>query len=59
MADRKDINPRRPIPSSHYDKLRENLSANFGTDSNKFPEPQGFPMGPFKPKPKLPKKIFF
>ena len=29
MADRKDINPRRPIPSSQYDKLRENLSANF------------------------------
>ena len=29
MVDRKDINPRRPIPSSQYDKLRENLSANF------------------------------
>ena len=23
MADRKDINPRRPIPSSQYDKLRD------------------------------------
>ncbi len=29
MADKKDINPRRPIPSSEYDKLRSNLSANF------------------------------
>ena len=29
MADRKDINPRRPIPSSQYDKLRDNLSTNF------------------------------
>ena len=49
----KDINPRRPIPSSGYDKLRDNLASGFGTDKGKFPEPQGFPMGPFKPKPKL------
>ena len=44
MADRKNINPRRPIPSTEYDKLRRNLSANFGTDPGKFPESQGFPM---------------
>ena len=47
MADRKDINPRRPIPSSQYDKLRDNLSANFGKDSEKFPEPSGFPVNGF------------
>ena len=29
MADRKKINPRRPIPSNSYDKLRDNLKANF------------------------------
>ena len=40
---RKDINPRRVIPADGYNKLRENLSANFRTDSEKFPEPQGFP----------------
>ena len=44
MADRKNINPRRPIPSSEYDKLRNNLSSNFRRDTNRFPEPQGFPM---------------
>ena len=43
MADRKDINPRRPIPADGYDRLRNNLSANFGGDSEKFPEKQGFP----------------
>ena len=43
MADRKDINPRRPIPADGYDRLRNNLSANFGVDSEKFPEAQGFP----------------
>ena len=43
MADRKDINPRRPIPADGYDRLRDNLSANFGGDSEKFPEKQGFP----------------
>ena len=44
MADRKDINPRRPIPSSGYNRLRENLKSNFGTDPGKFPESQGFPI---------------
>ena len=44
MTDRKNINPRRPIPSSEYDKLRNNLSSNFRRDTNRFPEPQGFPM---------------
>ena len=44
MADRKNINPRRPIPSDGYTRLRDNLSANFGTDPGKFPEPQGFPV---------------
>ena len=29
MADRKNINPRRPIPNSGYDRLRDNLKANF------------------------------
>ena len=43
MADRKDINPRRPIPADGYDRLRNNLSSNFGIDSEKFPEAQGFP----------------
>ena len=47
MADRKNINPRRPIPSTQYDKLRENLTSGFGTDPGKFPEPQGFPMDTF------------
>ena len=47
MADRKNINPRRPIPSTQYDKLRENLTSGFGTDPGKFPEAQGFPMGTF------------
>ena len=51
MTDRKDINPRRPIPSSQYDKLRNNLSANFNIDQGKFPETQGFPVekGSFPP----------
>tara|TARA_R110002167_G_scaffold124266_2_gene303620 strand:+ start:559 stop:1548 length:990 start_codon:yes stop_codon:yes gene_type:complete len=42
MADRKDINPRRPIPSSGYDRLRDNLSAGFS---------KGFPVerGSFPP----------
>jgi hypothetical protein len=38
MADRKNINPRRPIPSTQYDKLRENLSSGFAT---------GFPVQNF------------
>ena len=49
MADRKKIDPRRPIPSSGYDKLRENLSSGFGQDPGIFPEPQGFPMDSFPP----------
>ena len=51
MADRKNINPRRPIPSDGYNRLRNNLSANFGTDPDKFPESQGFPVkkGSFPP----------
>ena len=34
MADNKLLNPRRPIPSRGYDKLRENLSSGF---ANEFP----------------------
>ena len=47
MADRKNINPRRPIPASGYDRLRTNLKANFNTDPGKFPEAQGFPQKSF------------
>ena len=36
MTDRKNINPRRPIPSDGYSRLRDNLSANFR---------KGFPVG--------------
>ena len=47
MADRKDINPRRPIPSSEYDKLRNNLSANFKpgfpVTKGSYPEPDNRP----------------
>ena len=45
MADRKNINPRRPIPSSQYDKLRNNLSANFsdGFPVFNFPNPDNRP----------------
>tara|TARA_R110001592_G_scaffold63840_1_gene195911 strand:+ start:240 stop:1229 length:990 start_codon:yes stop_codon:yes gene_type:complete len=32
MADRKKINPRRPIPATGYDRLRNNLSSNFRED---------------------------
>ena len=51
MADRKNINPRRPIPSDGYNRLRDNLSAGFRNDLGKFPEPQGFPVrkGSFPP----------
>ena len=38
MADNKRINPRRPIPLDHYDKLRENLSSGFA---------EGFPIQDF------------
>ena len=38
MADRKRIDPRRPIPSSGYDRLRDNLSSGFA---------EGFPVEGF------------
>ena len=40
MTDRKDINPRRPIPSDGYSRLRDNLSTGFT---------KGFPVGSFPP----------
>ena len=42
MTDRKNINPRRPIPSDGYNRLRDNLSAGFS---------KGFPVkkGSFPP----------
>jgi hypothetical protein len=43
MADRKNINPRRPIPNSGYDRLRTNLKANF---KDKFPTIEGGFPGP-------------
>ena len=41
MADKKQINPRRPIPASGYDRLRENLTSGFaeGFPVEKFPNP--------------------
>tara|TARA_R110000851_G_scaffold32445_2_gene87182 strand:- start:11854 stop:13803 length:1950 start_codon:yes stop_codon:yes gene_type:complete len=38
MADKKQINPKKPIPSSGYDRLRDNLTSNFA---------DGFPVGDF------------
>ena len=38
MADRKQINPRRPIPASGYDRLRENISSNIQIPSAPPPE---------------------
>ena len=35
MTDRKNINPRRPIPSSEYDKLRNNLSSPYNNEGPK------------------------
>ena len=49
MTNKKQINPRRPIPSDSYNRLRENLSSNFRTDTERFPESQGFPMESFSP----------
>ena len=52
MADKKLINPRRPIPNSGYDRLRTNLRANFqpgfpinfeGKDFGGFPGPDTRP----------------
>ena len=40
MADNKNINPRRPIPSDGYDKLRKNLSSGFADN---------FPVESFPP----------
>ena len=49
MADNKNINPRRPIPSSGYDKLRTNLKANFKPN---FPVIDGsFPGPDTRPSP--------
>ena len=41
MADKKQINPRRPIPASGYDRLRENLTSGFaeGFPTINFPNP--------------------
>ena len=38
MADKKQINPKKPIPSSGYDRSRENLESNFA---------EGFPVENF------------
>ena len=47
MADKKQINPRRPIPASGYDRLRNNLSSNFKTG---FPSIDGgFPSPDTRP----------
>ena len=45
MADRKRIDPRRPIPSSGYDRLRENLKSGFaeGFPVIDFPNPDNRP----------------
>lgn len=45
MADRKRINPRRPIPLDHYDKLRANLQSGFaeGFPVQQFPLPDNRP----------------
>jgi len=41
MADKKQINPKKPIPASGYDRLRDNLSSNFsdGFPVENFPNP--------------------
>ena len=41
MADNKQLNPKKPIPASGYDRLRDNLTSNFA---------DGFPVDSF-PKP--------
>ncbi len=45
MADRKQINPRKPIPSSGYDRLRKNLKSSFaeGFPVEDFPNPDNRP----------------
>ena len=41
MADKKQINPKKPIPASGYDRLRNNLTSNFadGFPVENFPNP--------------------
>ena len=45
MADKKNINPRRPIPATGYDRLRNNLNSNFkdGFPTLDFPSPDNRP----------------
>jgi len=45
MADKKQINPRRPIPASGYDRLRDNLTSGFAEDFPvvNFPNPDNRP----------------
>ena len=45
MADKKNINPRRPIPSDGYDRLRQNLESGFaeGFPVENFPNPDNRP----------------
>tara|TARA_Y100001963_G_scaffold156710_1_gene250990 strand:- start:493 stop:1494 length:1002 start_codon:yes stop_codon:yes gene_type:complete len=45
MIDKKQINPRRPIPASGYDRLRDNLKSNFaeGFPVENFPNPDNRP----------------
>ena len=51
MTDRKQIDPRRPIPNSEYDKLRKNLSSNFRQG---FPTIEGgFPVPDTRPSTNL------
>ena len=48
MADRKNIDPRRPIPASGYDRLRTNMKSNFRdgfpTIKDSFPGPDNRPL---------------
>ena len=48
MTDKKHINPRRPIPSSGYDKLRDNIKSNFRSGfpviKDSFPGPDNRPI---------------
>ena len=48
MADRKNIDPRRPIPASGYDRLRTNMKSNFRegfpTIEGDFPGPDNRPI---------------
>jgi hypothetical protein len=45
MRDRKNINPRKPIPNSQYDLLRKNLKSGFaeGFPTQNFPNPDNRP----------------